>query len=62
MSDLNSQLSQLTPEQRQAIMLKAKQEADSQIYQEMLKKMVAACYDKCAGTSVSCFRQEVSIP
>lgn len=52
MSDLGSQLSQLTPEQRQAIMMKAQQEANQQIMTEMMKNMVSACFDKCSGTSV----------
>jgi hypothetical protein len=52
MSDLGAQLSQLSPEQRQAIMMRAKQEADQQIMTEMMKRMTGACFDKCAGTSV----------
>jgi hypothetical protein len=43
----------LTPEQRQAIMIRAQQEANQQVMQEMLEKMVASCFGKCAGTSVS---------
>jgi hypothetical protein len=53
MADLGSQLSQLSPEQRQQIMMKAQQESNQAVMQEMMKKMVSACYDKCAGTSVS---------
>jgi hypothetical protein len=52
MADLGSQLNQLSPEQRQAIMMKAQQEANQQVMQEMMKHMTAACFDKCAGTSV----------
>ena len=52
MADLGQQLNQLSPEQRQAIMVKAQQEANQQVMQEMMKQMVSACYDKCAGTSV----------
>jgi Tim10/DDP family zinc finger len=52
MSDLGAQLSQLTPEQRQAIMMKAQQEANEQVMQEMMKRMTSACFEKCAGTSV----------
>jgi DNA-directed RNA polymerase specialized sigma24 family protein len=55
MSDLGSQLSQLTPEQRQAIMLKAQQEANNQVMGEMMQRMTSACFEKCAGTSVSGF-------
>lgn len=51
MSDLGAQLAQLTPEQRQAIMLKAQQEANQQVMSEMMKDMVGQCFDKCAGTS-----------
>lgn len=53
MSDLGSQLAQLTPEQRQAIMVKAQQEANQQVMSEMMQRMASACFDKCAGTSVS---------
>jgi hypothetical protein len=52
MSDIASQLAQLTPEQRQAIMIKAQEEANIGIMQEMMKQMVSTCFDKCAGTSV----------
>lgn len=34
------------------IMMKAQQEANQQVMQEMMKHMTAACFDKCAGTSV----------
>jgi hypothetical protein len=53
MSDLASQLAQLTPEQRQAIMMKAQQEANQQVMAEMMQKMASSCFEKCAGTSVS---------
>jgi hypothetical protein len=52
MADLGAQLGQLTPEQRQAIMVKAQQEANQTVMQEMMKRMVASCFDKCTGTSV----------
>ena len=52
MSDLGAQLNQLTPEQRQAIMMKAQQEANEQVMQEMMKRMTSTCFEKCAGTSV----------
>lgn len=52
MSDLGAQLSQLSPEQRQAIMIKAQQEANQGVMQEMMKEMITTCFDKCAGTSV----------
>lgn len=48
--DLNS----LTPEQKQAVMAQAQQEANQQIMQKMMSTMVKSCFDKCAGTSVSC--------
>lgn len=51
MADLNSQLSQLTPEQKQAVMMRAKQEADQQVFTEMMKRMVASCFEKCTDTS-----------
>jgi hypothetical protein len=52
MADLTAQLSQLTPEQRKAVMIKAQQEANQSVMQEMMKQMVTACFDLCAGTSV----------
>jgi len=39
MADLGAQLNQLTPEQRQAIMMKAQQEANQQVMSEMMKHM-----------------------
>ena len=50
--DLGSQIGKLTPQQRQAVLMRAQQEANTQIMQKMMEKMVAACYEKCAGTSV----------
>eukprot|EP00979_Chaetoceros_neogracilis_P002385 scaffold410_cov267-Chaetoceros_neogracile.AAC.33 len=44
-------MSQLTPQQRQAVMMKAQQEANQQIMQSMIEKMVATCFKTCAGTS-----------
>jgi Tim10/DDP family zinc finger len=52
MSDLGAQLNQLSPEQRHAIMMKAQQEANEQVMQEMMKRMTSACFERCAGTSV----------
>ena len=52
MSDLGAQLSQLSPEQRQAIMVQAQQEANQSVMQEMMKEMIASCFEKCAGSSV----------
>ena len=81
MGDLGAQLNQLTPEQKQAVLVQAQQEANQQVMTgkhgwvgvlrvilgppnltlveshtryttEMMKRMVAACYDKCTGTSV----------
>jgi DNA-directed RNA polymerase specialized sigma24 family protein len=49
------QINQLSPEQRQAIMLQAQQEANQQIMQSMMEKMISTCFKKCAGTSVSKF-------
>lgn len=45
-------LSQLTPEQKQAVMMRAQQEANQQIMQAMVKSMMRSCFEKCAGTSV----------
>lgn len=44
-------LSQLSPEQRQAVMMQAQQEANQQIMQQMMEKMISNCFKKCAGTS-----------
>jgi hypothetical protein len=54
MSDLGAQLNQLTPEQRQAVMMQAQQEANQSILQELMKEMVTTCFEKCSGTSVCC--------
>lgn len=40
MADLAAQLAQLSPEQRQAIMVKAQEEANQSVLQEMMKDMV----------------------
>ena len=52
MGDFGAQLNQLSPEQRQAIMMNAQQEANQQVMHEMVKQMTSACFEKCAGTSV----------
>jgi DNA-directed RNA polymerase specialized sigma24 family protein len=52
MADIGAQLNQLTPEQRQAVMMQAQQEANQSILQELMKEMVTTCFEKCAGTSV----------
>ena len=54
MADIGAQLNQLTPEQRQAVMMQAQQEANQSILQELMKEMVATCFEKCSGTSVRC--------
>jgi len=56
MADLGAQLAQLSPEQRQAIMVKAQQEANQAVMQEMMKDMVSSCFQTCATTSVRCCR------
>jgi hypothetical protein len=50
--DLGAQISQLSPDQRQALMAQAQQEANQSIMQDMMKNMVKTCFDRCAGTSV----------
>jgi hypothetical protein len=45
-------INKLTPEQRQAVMMQAQQEANAQIMREMVSKMANSCFKKCAGTSV----------
>jgi hypothetical protein len=45
-------LNKLTPEQRQAVMMQAQNEANSQIMRDMINNMAQACFRKCAGTSV----------
>jgi len=48
-----SALQNLTPDQKQAIMQEAQNQANQQIMTSMIENMTAACFDKCAGTSVS---------
>lgn len=49
---MDQQINQLTPEQRQRVLLQAQQEANQRIMQDMLQRMVKTCFNKCAGTSV----------
>ena len=46
-------ISKFTPEQKQAVMVQAQQEANQRVMQGMVKSMVTTCFQKCAGTSVS---------
>eukprot|EP00980_Cylindrotheca_fusiformis_P007801 scaffold1669_cov129-Cylindrotheca_fusiformis.AAC.12 len=48
---MDQQLNQLTPQQRQAVLMRAQQEANQQIMQDMVQRMVKTCFNKCAGTS-----------
>ena len=50
---VNMDLSQLTPQQKQAVLIRAQQEANQQIYQKMMADMLENCFQKCTGTSVS---------
>mmetsp|Transcript_18871 Transcript_18871/g.27579 ORF Transcript_18871/g.27579 Transcript_18871/m.27579 type:complete len:86 (-) Transcript_18871:239-496(-) len=50
---MEQQLNQLSPQQRQQVMMQAQQEANQQIMQGMLEKMAATCFTKCVGTSGS---------
>ena len=52
MADIGAQLNSLSPEQRQAVMMQAQQEANQSIMQELMKEMVTTCFEKCSGTSV----------
>jgi len=47
------QINSLSPEQRKAVMMQAYQEANQQVMKSMMDNMVTACFEKCAGTSVS---------
>jgi len=47
------QLNNLSPQQRQAVMQQAAMQANQQIMQDMMQRSVAACFKKCAGSSVS---------
>ena len=51
--DTADAINQLTPQQRQAVMMKAQQEANQSIMQSMMEKMTSICFKKCAGHSVS---------
>mmetsp|Transcript_49285 Transcript_49285/g.55082 ORF Transcript_49285/g.55082 Transcript_49285/m.55082 type:complete len:86 (-) Transcript_49285:220-477(-) len=44
-------MNQLTPEQRQAVLMQAQQEANQRIMSDMIQRMVKTCFTKCAGTS-----------
>lgn len=46
-----SALQNLTPEQKQAVMAQAQQQANQQIMSTMIESMTLSCFDKCAGTS-----------
>ncbi|GFH58944.1 zf-Tim10_DDP-domain-containing protein [Chaetoceros tenuissimus] len=48
---MDQAINNLTPQQKQAVMMRAQQEANQQIMQSMLEKMVSTCFKKCAGTS-----------
>ena len=48
-----NQLAQLSPQQRQAVMMQIQQEANQKIMREMTELMTMTCFKKCAGTSVS---------
>lgn len=50
---MDQAINNLTPQQKQAVMMRAQQEANQQIMQSMLEKMVSTCFKKCSGTSVS---------
>mmetsp|Transcript_13038 Transcript_13038/g.12674 ORF Transcript_13038/g.12674 Transcript_13038/m.12674 type:complete len:87 (-) Transcript_13038:251-511(-) len=51
MSNAAEALGQLSPEQRQSVMMQAQQEANQQIMQQMMEKMISHCFKKCAGSS-----------
>jgi len=46
-------MDQLNPEQQQAVMMQAQQEANQRIMQSMMTSMTENCFKLCAGTSVS---------
>ena len=46
-------LNQLSPEQRQAVLMQIQQKANQEVMAKMTEDMVAVCFKKCAGTSVS---------
>jgi DNA-directed RNA polymerase specialized sigma24 family protein len=54
---MEQQLAQLTPQQRQAVLMQAQQEANQRIMQDLMQKMVKTCFEKCAGTSVRSYPQ-----
>lgn len=51
--NMDDAMAKLTPEQRQMIMIKAQNEANQQVMQQMMDMMNKACFTKCVGTSVS---------
>lgn len=49
---MDQQINSLSPEQRQAVLFQAQQEANQRVMQDMVQRMVKTCFTKCAGTSV----------
>lgn len=47
----NYTMDQLTPEQKQAVMMQAQNEGNQQIMQAMMDSMIKNCFEKCAGSS-----------
>ena len=43
---MDQAINNLTPQQKQAVMMRAQQEANQQIMQSMLEKMVSTCFKK----------------
>ena len=44
-------LQNLTPEQKQAVMVQAQNQVNQQVMTSMVESMTLACFDKCAGVS-----------
>ena len=48
-------MDQLTPEQRQQVMVQAQNSANQQVMQQLMDTMTKTCFQRCAGTSVRGF-------
>ncbi len=44
-----SALASLTPEQKQAVMMQAQEQANQQVMTAMVESMTEKCFEKCAG-------------
>lgn len=53
MDNKNSAQGLMNPENARRLVMELQMEANQQIMTKMTEKMVTACFERCAGTSVS---------